>query len=98
MKKLSRYLFSVLLIALFVGAFYNSSAQTLKNPVIEFCTGTWCQWCPCGDYTIENLMVTYPNLIPIAYHGPAGSDPYADFPGNQYYRFNGFLWLPYCNC
>ena len=61
----------------------NLFAQTERNPLIEFCTGTWCQWCPCGDYTIENLLVSYPNLIPLAYHGPAGQDPYSNFPGNQ---------------
>ena len=94
MKKLSQYLFSVLFVSLFTGIFYNASAQTLKNPVLEFCTGTWCQWCPCGDYTIENLLVTYPNLIPIAYHGPAGSDPYADFPGNNIIGLMGFSGYP----
>ena len=25
------------------------SAQTQRNPVLEECTGTWCQWCPCGS-------------------------------------------------
>ena len=65
-----------------------------RNPLIEFCTGTWCQWCPCGDYTIENLLNTYPNLIPLAYHGPVGSDPYANFPGNEIIGLLGFTGYP----
>lgn len=65
-----------------------------RNPLIEFCTGTWCQWCPCGDYTIENLLNTYPNLIPLAYHGPVGSDPYANFSGNEIIGLLGFTGYP----
>ncbi len=81
MKKLLRVSFLLMFIT-FLGITSESNAQQ-KNPLIEFCTGTWCQWCPCGDFTIENLLVDYPNLIPLAYHGPVGSDPYADFTGNQ---------------
>ncbi len=65
-----------------------------KNPLIEFCTGTWCQWCPCGDVTIEDLLLTNPNLIPLAYHGPVGQDPYASFPGNNIIGLMGFTGYP----
>lgn len=93
MFKFLRFSLFTLLI-FFTGNFSNISAQTDRNPVIEFCTGTWCQWCPCGDYTIENLLVTYPNLIPIAYHGPAGQDPYSVFPGNQIIGLMGYTGYP----
>jgi len=74
--------------------YVNLYSQTQRNPVIEFATGTWCPWCPCGDYTIENLLDTYPNLIPIAYHGPAGMDPFANFPGNGIISLIGFPGYP----
>jgi Outer membrane protein Omp28/Secretion system C-terminal sorting domain len=82
-----------LMIFLFMGS-SNLSAQTLKNPLLEFCTGTWCQWCPCGDITIENLLAAHPNLIPLAYHGPAGQDPYSIFPGNEIIGMMGFSGYP----
>jgi hypothetical protein len=69
-------------------------AQTQRNPLIEFCTGTWCQWCPCGDITLENLLDVYPNLIPLAYHGPAGQDPYSIFQGNEILGAFGFGGYP----
>jgi hypothetical protein len=70
------------------------SAQTTRNPVIEFCTGTWCPWCACGDYTIETLLETYPNLIPVAYHGPAGYDPFSNFEGNEIINLMGYTGYP----
>ncbi len=92
MKKLLFIFFLMIFISL-IGMTTDSYAQQ-KNPLIEFCTGTWCQWCPCGDVTIENLLVTYPNLIPLAYHGPAGQDPYADFPGNNIIGLMGYSGYP----
>lgn len=94
MKRKLRIL-AVILISVFVifpsGNFY---AQTQRNMLIEFCTGTWCQWCPCGDWTIENLLDVYPNLIPLAYHGPVGQDPYSYFEGNQILTAFGFAGYP----
>lgn len=59
-------------------------SQTLRNPVLEYCTGTWCQWCPCGATVIsQNILPAIPNAIILGYHGPAnGSDPFSFFPGN----------------
>jgi len=73
------------LLTVFLFALLTLSAQTQRNPVLEYCTGTWCQWCPCGHTIIsENILRTYPNAIIIGYHGPAnGSDPYSSFYGNQ---------------
>ncbi|GAB4289029.1 MAG: hypothetical protein Kow0098_06750 [Ignavibacteriaceae bacterium] len=83
----------VLLLTILLTGIIQLNAQT-RNQVIEFCTGTWCQWCPCGDITIENLLDDHPNLIPLAYHGPVGSDPYANFPGNEIISLLGFTGYP----
>lgn len=83
-----------LILFIFMGIFSSSLAQTERNPLIEFCTGTWCQWCPCGDFTIEQLLIAHPNLIPLAYHGPAGQDPYSVFPGNEIINLIGFSGYP----
>ena len=93
MKKALLGISSFLMIFLFLGS-SNLFPQQLKNPLIEFCTGTWCQWCPCGDFTIENLLDDHPNLIPLAYHGPAGQDPYSNFPGNNIIGLMGFSGYP----
>jgi len=52
--------------------------------LLEYCTGTWCQWCPCGDNTAEALLASHPDLVVLAYHGPANStnDPWTTFNGN----------------
>lgn len=91
MFKYLRLTFFLLLFTI-IGNF--SSAQTERNPLIEFCTGTWCQWCPCGDFTIEQLLAEHPNIIPLAYHGPAGQDPYSIFPGNEIINLIGYSGYP----
>ncbi len=85
---------SFLLIFLSLVGITSESYSQKRNPLIEFCTGTWCVWCACGDYTIENLLDDYPNLIPLAYHGPVGSDPFANFPGNQIISLMGYTGYP----
>ena len=72
----------------------NLFPQQQRNPLIEFCTGTWCPWCACGDYTIENLLVTHPNLIPLAYHGGGGGDPFQNFLGNEIISLLQFSGYP----
>ena len=59
--------------------------QTQRNPVIEYCTGTWCVYCPDAKTIIENnILPVIPNTIIIAYHGPAnGSDPFSFFYGKN---------------
>ncbi len=64
--------------------------------LLEFCTGAWCQWCPCGDSTAAQLQRTYPGLVVLAYHGPAGttSDPYSNYNGNNILSLMGFTGYP----
>lgn len=60
-------------------------SQTQRNPVLEECTGTWCQWCPCGHDIIESITQSMPNAVVLCYHGPANtaSDPWSTFQGND---------------
>ncbi|HEY3251272.1 MAG TPA: Omp28-related outer membrane protein [Ignavibacteria bacterium] len=65
-----------------------------RKVILEFCTGTWCQWCPCGDDEAHNVATTYPdNAVVFAYHG-AGSDPYINFNGNNIIGLLGFSGYP----
>lgn len=67
-----------------------------RNVLLEYCTGTWCQWCPCGDNTAEALLGAHPNMVVLAYHGPAGStsDPYTNYNGNTILSLLGLSGYP----
>lgn len=71
-------------------------AQTQRNPVLEECTGTWCQWCPCGHTIMAQIKAQFPNAIMICYHGPANSasDPFSYFSGNSILSSFGFNSYP----
>ena len=77
MKKLIQN-FLIFSLVLILGEVSLSIAQTQRNPVLEYCTGTWCVFCPQGHAIIENdILPNIPNAIIIGYHGPAnGSDPF----------------------
>ena len=64
-----------------------------KNVMAEFCTGTWCQWCPCGDQEFTSLNAYLPNAVILAYHG-SGSDPWINFNGNNILSLLGFTGYP----
>ncbi|HRE41086.1 MAG TPA: Omp28-related outer membrane protein [Ignavibacteria bacterium] len=69
-------LFCALLISLNTN---KSNAQSVAfNTVLEYCTGTWCQWCPCGHDIIDAIYTIYPETVVLAYHG-AGSDPWQSY-------------------
>jgi len=73
----------------------NTNAQTQRNPVLEECTGTWCQWCPCGHEIMAQIKANMPNAILIGYHGPPGSsDPWDDFSGNEIIGLMTFSGYP----
>lgn len=94
MKKFFTFISACLFVGMVVFSTGTSNAQTQRNPVFEFCTGTWCQWCACGDYTMDNILEAHPNVIPLAYHGPVGYDPFANFEGNQIITLMGFTGYP----
>ncbi|HMS65371.1 MAG TPA: Omp28-related outer membrane protein [Ignavibacteria bacterium] len=77
MKKLFTF-FSVFILLMSTGNFNKANSQTGYNAVVEYCTGTWCQWCPCSHEIIEGINLNYPNTVVLAYHG-AGSDPWQSY-------------------
>lgn len=64
------------------------------NILLEFCTGTWCSWCPCGDISSENILNSKPNTVILAYHGGGGGDPFLNFNGNSILGYLGFHTFP----
>jgi hypothetical protein len=65
-----------------------------RRVLLEFCTGTWCGWCPCGHQVIaNNIMPAYPNTVVIGYHG-ASSDPWQNFEGFSVRSLLGFNAYP----
>ena len=75
----------------------SSFAQTQRNPVLEYCTGTWCVYCPQGHTIINNdILPNIPNAIILGYHGPANDsrDPFSFFPGNSIISALGFSAYP----
>ena len=73
------------------------SAQSYSGPrrvLLEFSTGTWCGYCPCGDSIIENYILTqYPQTIVLAYHG-VSPDPFLGFNGNNIISLLGISAYP----
>ncbi len=65
----------------------------LRNAVLEYCTGTWCQWCPCGEHEVEHLKELFPGTVVLAYHG-ASSDPWKTFNGQGIIPALGFTGYP----
>lgn len=61
--------------------------------IMEFCTGTWCGYCPCGHVAADNILLQYPNTVVIAYHG-ASTDPWQNFTGNAIRSMLGFSAYP----
>lgn len=75
---------------------YNNYVVTTnpRNVLIEYCTGTWCQWCPCGKGRILDLENYYPNTIVLAYHGGSSTDPWINFNGNNIITLLGMTAYP----
>lgn len=89
----------MLLVLLVLVAFgFFVSKDTYSEPrrvLLEFCTGTWCPWCVCGDWAAEQVLIQYPQTMVLAYHGPASSaDPFRIFNGNSIIGLLGFSGYP----
>lgn len=91
MKKI--YFFKILLSFLILA---NLSYTEPRRVLLEYCTGTWCGYCPCGHQAIDHQIIpAYPNTIFIAYHGGASSDdPWKNFEGNSVRSLLGFSAYP----
>lgn len=87
MKKL----ISIILLLLLFSA--GSIISEPKNPVLEYCTGTWCPTCPCAHRLIrDSILIQHPGTIVISYHGqPTSSDPFRNFNGNNILSMMGFV-------
>ena len=95
MKQISTLIFFVLF--LITIPLSSSNAQLQRNVVLEYCTGVWCQWCPCGHAIIrDEILPAFPNTIVIGYHGPANSssEPFSFFSGNSIISALGFSSYP----
>jgi hypothetical protein len=68
-------------------------SQSTNNILLEFCTGAWCQWCPCGDAIAESVSVYKPDALILAYHG-GGTDPFINFNGNSIISLLGLTAYP----
>lgn len=80
----------VLLLGFFVTNYSNSEP---RNVLLEFCTGTWCGWCPCGHQAAEQILAAYPGTVILAYHG-GSNDPFQNFNGNSVRSMLGFQGYP----
>lgn len=90
----SGFLVAVLFTLIFSNYSYSQrtySTDSSFNTTVEYCTGTWCQWCPCGHDVIENILITFPDVVVLAYHG-AGSDPWQSYSLaiRQLFGFTGY--------
>lgn len=94
MKKF--FLLILLCVFFSMGNNYTFSQANGTYPLLEFCTGTWCQYCPCGDQIAENVLIIHPNAVVLAYHGPHlyGGDPFTDFNGYSIISSFGFSGYP----
>jgi hypothetical protein len=72
---------------------FNNSYSGPRNLVIEFSTGTWCGFCPCGEHVADSLLTVFPNMIVIGYHS-GGNDPFAAFQGNAIFGMIGYTASP----
>lgn len=74
---------------------FNIVSDVNRTVLLEFATGTWCQWCPCSDSVAERLLRSHPDLVVLAYHGYVGSsDPYTNFNGNDIVNRLSFTAYP----
>jgi hypothetical protein len=92
MKKFTLLLSFVLIFS--AGNIKTYSQGTGPYALLEYCTGTWCQWCPCGDNIAEAILNNHPNAVILAYHGGGGGDPFQTFNGNNILSLMGFNAYP----
>ncbi len=81
---------------------FGVSSVPVKNVLIEDHTGAWCQFCPDGTVTINNIVATNPNAIAVSVHNgdamviPAGTEIQNTFSGGypkavvDHYEFPNF--------
>lgn len=90
-----KYIFPfALTLFLFIFLISPTAHSGPRRVLLEFSTGTWCGYCPCGDSIIEhNILTQYPQTVVLAYHG-SGSDPFVNFNGNNIISLLGINAYP----
>jgi hypothetical protein len=72
----------------------QSSIAGPRRLLLEYSTGTWCGYCPCGDSIIEKIILpAHPQTIVLAYHG-SSNDPFQYFNGNTIINQLGITAYP----
>ena len=91
----TRYFFPlVLTFTLFLFLISSESYSGPRRVLLEFSTGTWCGYCPCGDSIIEHHILTqFPQTVVLAYHG-SSTDPFKNFNGNNIIQLLGINAYP----
>ncbi len=87
-----KQVYTIIFIALLSFSLNTEKANSQNNVLLEYCTGTWCQWCPCGHDIINNILINYPNTVVLGYHG-GGSDPWLSYSSGIRGLF-GFINYP----
>jgi len=82
MKKIFTLFFAFLITL----SFNSEKSNAQNNVLLEYFTGAWCQFCPCGHSNIEGILANYPNTVVLGYHG-GGPDPWAAYSGTMISRF-----------
>jgi hypothetical protein len=82
------------LLLIFILFFSTQSYSGPRRVLLEFSTGTWCGYCPCGDSIIlHHILNQFPQTVVLAYHG-SGSDPFINFNGNNIISLLGINAYP----
>ena len=88
----------IFILTLFVFAFLTAGTSAEPRRVLmEFPTGVWCGYCPCGDSIIAHFILPqHPQTVVLAYHGPANSsnEPMSFFRGNDIIAITGYAGYP----
>ena len=54
--------------------FVNNGDTTVRNVLLEEFTGAWCGYCPDGYLELDDIVTTYPSVIPVMIHAGSGID------------------------
>lgn len=69
MNKMTKLFLALMVLTLTFGSAQFALAGGTQRVMIEDFTGTWCQWCPGGIQSIEDLIGIHGDkIIPIAVH------------------------------
>ena len=93
MKKLIYSSFQLIITVFLIGAISTGGkiySQSGNNPVLEFCTGTWCQYCPGAAMGADDLVTNHNRAAIVEYHnGDAYANTFSD-ARNTYYATTGY--------